>query len=263
MSDAAPDTSRLAVDCRGVHVHYTVHAERPFRLADLMSPRATPSRARTIHAVRGVDLQIQEGELLGIIGPNGSGKSTLLRAMAGLLPPSAGTIDVRTMPTLLGVNAALRPHLSGARNVRIGCLAAGMSAAEADARYDEIVDFADLREFIDLPMTAYSSGMRARLHFAIATAVTPEILFVDEALAVGDAAFRERSLERIQSMRRRSGTVVLVSHNLTEIRKSCSRVVWIERGEIRMDDRPNPVVAGYRAAVKERQEARLAREQGE
>ncbi|MEM8704822.1 MAG: ABC transporter ATP-binding protein [Actinomycetota bacterium] len=252
------ETARPAIICRDVHITYQISKPARFALRDVIVRQPKQSRIREVHAVRGIDLRIDEGELLGVVGPNGSGKSTLLRALAGLLPISSGDVDVRTPPTLLGVNAALRANLSAAQNIRIGCLAAGMARDEVDERFASIVAFADLEEFIDLPLNALSSGMRARLHFAIATAVTPDILFVDEALAVGDTAFRERSWERIESMRENSGTIVMVSHNLAEIRRACSRVVWIDKGRVRMDAKPNEVIAAYRDDVAERRAAREA-----
>ena len=250
--------ARPVIICRDVHVTYQLSGPAQFALRDVVARRRPSRQVREVHAVRGIDLTINEGELVGVVGPNGSGKSTLLRALAGLLPITGGIVDVRTPPTLLGVNAALRGNLSGAQNVRIGCLAAGMSRDEVDERFDSIVAFADLEEFIDLPLNALSSGMRARLHFAIATAVTPDILFVDEALVVGDASFRERSWARIDAMREASGTILMVSHNLAEIRRACGRVIWIDKGRVRMDSKPNEVVAAYREDVATRRAAREA-----
>ena len=153
-----------------------------------------------MHAVRGVSFVLREGDTLGLIGSNGSGKSTLLSALTGLLPLEQGRIHVRSRPTLLGVGAVLRPALSGRRNIVLGLLAVGLNAREAHERVDDVIDFSGIRESIDLPMKTYSSGMRARLTFAIATAVTPDILLIDEALAVGDEQFRKRSRERIDDV---------------------------------------------------------------
>ena len=140
-------------------------------------------------AVRGITFSAKHGEAIGIIGVNGSGKSTLLRAIAGLIPPASGTVHVASSPALLGVNAVLMKDLTGERNIMIGALALGLTTKEVNERYQEIVDFADLGDFVNLPMKAYSSGMGARLRFAISASAVPDILMIDEALATGDAAF--------------------------------------------------------------------------
>jgi ABC-type polysaccharide/polyol phosphate transport system ATPase subunit len=146
------------------------------------------------------------------------------------------------------VKAALRPRMTGRANIRIGLLAQGLRRHEVEARLDDVVEFTDLGPSIDLPMETYSSGMRARLHFAIATALTPEILLVDEALAVGDQAFREKSARRLEEHRSAAGTVLLVSHNLSEIRRSCDRVVWLEQGRIVLDGPTDEVLGAYEAS---------------
>ena len=230
----------LAIACRGVEVEYLVRGRRPTARDRL---RGSVSRGRTIKAVRGVDLDVAVGESVGIVGSNGSGKSTLLRTVAGLLPPTRGEVLVRTMPTLLGVSAVLRPRMSGRRNIQIGLVAQGIRRAEINELEDKVIEFSELAEFIDYPMDTYSSGMRARLHFAIATAVTPEILLIDEALAVGDRQFREKSAARFDDHKKSAGTIVIVSHVLGELRRSCERVVWLEKGEI-VDDGPTEEVLG-------------------
>jgi teichoic acid transport system ATP-binding protein len=204
-----------------------------------------PREYRAIDAVRGVSIEASHGELVGLIGPNGSGKSTLLQAMAGMLPPTSGSVYASSRPMLLGVGATLKPDLSGRRNIMIGGLALGLSRAQVVEIESDIVTFAGLEEFIDLPLRTYSSGMRARLHFSIATAVTPEILLIDEFLSVGDKEFRTKSAQRIEEIRKHAGTVFLVSHNLNEIERSCERVIWLERGQVVMDGPTSEVVAAY------------------
>lgn len=233
------------VEVENAHVVYEVFEDRSQGLKKLFASGKIRREARRIHAVRGVSFSVFEGETLGIIGSNGSGKSTLLAAMTGLLPLQSGNIRVRTRPALLGVSAALRASLSGRRNVLIGCLALGLSPAEIDERIDDIIDFSGIREFIDLPMRTYSSGMRARLNFAIASAATASILLIDEALAVGDEEFQRRSQGRIDEIREAAGSVVLVSHNLSEIERACDRVIWLERGEVRAEGNPAAVIAEY------------------
>lgn len=210
--------------------------------------RGRMTSMRTVNAIRGVTFTTYRGESIGLIGRNGSGKSTLLRAIAGLLPPTRGAVYAEGQPSLLGVNAALLDDLSGERNVRLGCLAMGMSPAETDAVYDDIVEFSGLRDHIDLPMRTYSSGMQQRLRFAIAAARRHDVLLIDEALATGDREFRRRSEERIKQMRDQAGTVFLVSHGLGVVRETCTRAIWLDAGRIRMDSDPPTVIKAYKAS---------------
>ncbi|MGW3727937.1 ABC transporter ATP-binding protein [Streptomyces sp. F001] len=205
---------------------------------------------RTVHAVRDVSFVAYKGEAIGLIGTNGSGKSTLLKAVAGLLPVENGRIYTGGQPSLLGVNAALMNDLTGERNVHLGGLAMGMSREQVKERYQEIVDFSGINEkgdFITLPMRTYSSGMAARLRFSIAAAKDHDVLLIDEALATGDRKFQKRSEERIRELRKEAGTVFLVSHSNKSIRDTCDRVLWLERGELRMDGPTEDVMKEYEA----------------
>jgi teichoic acid transport system ATP-binding protein len=198
-----------------------------------------------VHAVKGVSLTAYEGDAIGVVGRNGSGKSTLMQAIAGLLPPSQGAVYAQGQPSFLGVNAALMSGLTGERNVELGCLAMGMTREEARAVHDDIVEFSGVGEFIKMPMRTYSSGMGARLRFAIAAAKSHDVLLVDEALATGDADFRKKSVKRIHEMRAEAGTVFLVSHSMKTITKTCNRAIWVDKGIIRMDDDAETVVKAY------------------
>ncbi|MEU6352050.1 ABC transporter ATP-binding protein [Streptomyces sp. NPDC047072] len=203
---------------------------------------------RRVHAVKKVSFVAYKGEAVGLIGTNGSGKSTLLKAVAGLLPVENGSIYTDGQPSLLGVNAALMGDLTGEKNVYLGGLAMGMSREEIKERYESIVDFSGINEkgdFITLPMRTYSSGMGARLRFSIAAAKDHDVLLIDEALATGDRSFQRRSEERIRELRQHAGTVFLVSHNNKSIRDTCERVLWLERGELRMDGPTEEVMAAY------------------
>ena len=232
--------SKVAIRCTDARVSYTVRTHRPLIRGTLRGLRPD---ARVIEAVRGVTFDVAVGESVGVIGPNGSGKTSLLQATTGLLPLAGGQVLVRSTPAFLGVQAVLRPHLTGWRNIRLGLLAQGLNAAEARDRADEVAEFTGLGDFLDLRMETYSSGMRARLHFAVATALAPKILLIDEALAVGDREFRDKSAARLNDHRAAAGTVLLVSHNLAEIRRSCSRVIWLQEGLV-IADGPTPDVLG-------------------
>jgi len=197
---------------------------------------------REVHAIRGISFVVNHGDAIGIIGRNGSGKSTLLQAIAGLLPPDQGCVYTSGQAALLGVNAALLDDLTGERNVVLGGLAMGMTPQEVKDRYESIVDFSGVGNFIDYPMRTYSTGMAQRLRFSIASAKSQEILMIDEALATGDANFRTKSHERIMELRREAGTVFLVAHNLGEIEASCNRVIWLEKGQIVMQGHNVPAI---------------------
>lgn len=208
-----------------------------------------------VKAVRGVSFVAHHGETIGIVGTNGSGKSTLLRAVAGLLPPTKGRVYVSAEPALLGVNAALMPKLSGERNIMVGGLALGLNATEVRERTPDVAAFAELGDFLYLPMSAYSSGMASRLRFAISTITTPKILMIDEALATGDAYFRKKSTARIESIREQAGTVFFVSHSLASVRAMCTRVLWIDKGVLVADGDTDEVCDAYHEFVQSRTNA--------
>ncbi len=244
----APASGQPVVVVDDVHVEYRVLATGRAAGAEARGGLLQRGRGtRTVHALRGVSFVAHANESIGVIGSNGSGKSTLMRAVVGLTPTSRGSIHATARPSLLGVGAALVKELSGSRNIVLGGLAMGFTRAEIEAKHDEIVAFAGLEEFIDLPMRTYSSGMTARLKFAIATARKHDILIVDEALAVGDKTFRRRSEDRIREIRDDAGTIFLVSHSMTSIRDTCSRTLWLDRGRLVMDGPTDEVVDAYEA----------------
>lgn len=236
----------LSVLADDVHLTYEIYtdSQRP-TLRRLVSRRFRGRPVREVEAVRGVSFKAHRGEAIGLIGRNGSGKSTLLRVIAGLLPATGGAVYASSDPVLLGVGAALHPELSGRRNIFLGGTALGIPREELESQYDRIVAFAGLEDFIDMPIRAYSSGMQARLQFAIATVTTPDILMIDEALAVGDQEFRRKSERRIREMADQAGTVFLVSHSMNSVRETCSRVLWLDKGQLVADGPVDDVVGRY------------------
>ncbi|WP_191681055.1 ATP-binding cassette domain-containing protein [Janibacter melonis] len=222
--------------------------------------RRAAAAQREVHAVRDVSFVARHGESIGIIGRNGSGKSTLLRAVAGLIPPTSGRLWVAGEPSLLGVNAVLMSQLSGERNIYIGGQALGLTRSEVRDRFDSIVDFSGIGDAVYRPMRTYSSGMGARLRFAISTSAAPDVLMIDEALATGDAHFRERSTERIRQIREEAGTVFLVSHSNGSIRAICDRVLWMEEGRLVMDGPTEKVLEAYEGTLPTRSSARPSRD---
>ncbi|GAA5226943.1 ABC transporter ATP-binding protein [Paeniglutamicibacter antarcticus] len=201
---------------------------------------------REVHAVKGVSFVGYENESIGIIGSNGSGKSTLMRTITGLTTPATGSVYASSRPNMLGVGAALIADLSGDKNIMLGGLALGYKRQEITQMREDIIKFAELEEFIDLPMRTYSSGMSARLKFAIAASKQHDILIVDEALAVGDARFRKRSEAKIREIRENAGTIFLVSHSMNSILDTCNRAIWIEKGVLMMDGDSKTVVEAYK-----------------
>ena len=231
-----------------LHVKYRVYSSGKAIKRNATGLLKSNRGIRIVHALKGVSFTAYENESIGIIGANGSGKSTMMRSITGLTPPESGAVYASSRPNLLGVGAALVPDLSGDRNIILGGLALGLSRKEIESLHDQIVDFAELHDFIDLPMRTYSSGMQARLKFAIATIKHHEILIVDEALSVGDRRFRHRSENRIREIRDNAGTVFLVSHSMTSIRDTCSRVIWLDKGTLVMDGPTEDVVSAYEAS---------------
>ncbi len=247
----APTDRKPVVIVDDVHVEYKVLAtgKRATEADTTRKLLERSRRTRSVHALRGVSFTAYENDSIGVIGSNGSGKSTLMRAICGSTPTSQGAIYAASRPSLLGVGAALIRDLSGERNIILGGLALGFSRNEIEGRLDDIVEFAGLKEFIELPMRTYSSGMTARLKFAIATVQDHDILIVDEALAVGDKRFRERSEARIREIRDNAGTIFLVSHSMQSIRDTCNRVIWLDKGTLMMDGDTEEVIEAYEASA--------------
>lgn len=194
-----------------------------------------------------VNLTVQKGDVFGIIGNNGAGKSTLLKVISRVLKPSKGRVIVRgRIAPLLELGAGFHPELSGRENVFLNGALLGYSREDMEKVFDEIVAFSELEQFINSPIRTYSSGMYARLGFAVATAHVPDILILDEILSVGDEAFQKKSRERLQSFQEKGSTVLMVSHGLDSMIAMCNRVAWLDQGKLRLIGEPNEVVAAYR-----------------
>ena len=198
------------------------------------------------HALRGVDLNIRRGEVVGVVGRNGAGKSTLLQVVCGVLQPSSGTRIVKgRVAALLELGAGFNMELTGRENVQLNGPLLGLTPAEVNRRMDEIIQFADISEYIDQPVRSYSSGMFVRLAFSMATSVDPDILIVDEALSVGDGAFARKSYERIMGLKDRGTTILFCSHSMFQVEQLCTRALWIENGEVRFDGPAHQATLAY------------------
>lgn len=213
---------------------------------DLIWPSRHPN-APTFWAVRGVSFDVFEGETVGVIGRNGSGKSSLSMLCAQVYQPDEGVARVNGRVQLLTVGLGFQPDLTGRENVFVSGSLLGLRKREIDARMDEIVEFAEIGEFIEEPVRTYSSGMKARLGFAIATAVRPEILVLDEVFATGDEGFREKAVNRMRDMSAGARCMIIISHSLSQIASLCQRVVWLDRGRLVMIGKPATVLREYRA----------------
>lgn len=200
---------------------------------------------RVFWALKGISLEIEQGEVVGLIGTNGSGKSTLLRTIAHTYAPDKGSVETVGGITNLQLGSGFRDELTGIENIRLSGAIMGYSPAEIDTKTEEIIEFSGIGDFIHQPIRTYSSGMKSRLGFAVAAVAEPDILLLDEVLAVGDAQFREKSMARLEEMVGGDTTVVIVSHNMVELRRLCSRVICLSQGKVALDGHADEVIDKY------------------
>ena len=242
--------SDVVIDVRDVRVCFPMVRFRAGGLKEafLRAVRRVPAAGPTeFWALKGVSIEVKRGEVVGLLGKNGSGKSPLLRVIAGIYTPDAGKVRVDgRISALLELGAGFRDELDGLENIRLAGAVIGLSPREVDAQIAEIERFADIGDFIHQPLRTYSSGMRARLGFAVASSVRPDVLLIDEALAVGDAQFRERSMQRVEEMVKSGITVVIVSHNLAELERLCDRLILIDAGQVLGSGPPDEMLATYK-----------------
>jgi teichoic acid transport system ATP-binding protein len=240
--------SQPSIVVEDLYVRFRPYVERkPTLRRSLGRQRATEE----VVALNHVSFTVNRGEAFGVIGRNGAGKSTLLRCVAGTLRPNGGKAVVHgKTSTLLQLGVGFIPELTGRRNVFLGGLAAGMRKHEIEERFDEIVEYAELEDAIDRPMKTYSAGMFSRLAFSVAINLDPDVLLLDEILAVGDASFQEKSMQAMRDLLERAGTILFVSHSLGSVEEFCDRAIWLERGEMAAMGNASKVVHAYRESVK-------------
>lgn len=247
--------SRSVIEFREVSKTYPIYPKPSARLKEL----ACLNRVAFHHdfwALRDITFEVRRGETFCIVGENGSGKSTLLQIVAGILHPSAGTVSVQgRVAALLELGSGFNPEFSGRDNVYLNAAILGFSRKDMDRKFREIEEFAEIGEFINQPVKTYSSGMSIRLAFAVAIHVEPEILIVDEALAVGDIYYRQRCMRKVHELRQQGITVLFVSHDTSDVKAIGDRVMWLEGGRIRALGDPEPVIANYLAAMVEKDSA--------
>ena len=240
-------SERVRIRVEDVSVTYRTSLERSPTLKSTLLRLGRRQRIiREIEAIKNVSFEVPNGKVMGVVGANGAGKSTLMRTVAGILPPTSGRVEVQgRVSTLLSLGVGFNRKLTGRENVVLGGLAAGLTRAELREKYDEIVAFAELEDFMDMPMRTYSSGMYGRLAFAVAVTMHPDILIIDEALSVGDARFRRKSFDKMRELCSEDRTILLVSHALGSIEKLCDEAIWMDKGRMRMWDEPHAVVEAY------------------
>jgi ABC-2 type transport system ATP-binding protein/lipopolysaccharide transport system ATP-binding protein len=239
--------SQLVIDIQNVEVYYKFEKDKSTTLKEftirLLSKKIALEK---IKALDGVSMQINPGETFGVIGRNGAGKSTLLKLISGIVRPTKGRVLVwGNIRSLLSVGAGFNPELTGRENIFMYSSMLGRSDNETKALLEEIIDFSEIEKFIDSPVRIYSTGMIARLGFSIAMVNLPEIILIDEVLAVGDAAFREKCMKRLNEFRTSGATVVFVSHSMKDISQLCQRVAWLREGKVIRIGTPDEVVPLY------------------
>ncbi|MFC1735840.1 ABC transporter ATP-binding protein [Candidatus Hydrogenedentota bacterium] len=240
------------ISLRNVSLKFTIHFHKQrVTLRESFSKllgheKHGDSSKRIFWVYKDLSLDIHRGEIVGVIGRNGAGKTTLLRTMAGIYSPNTGTVKTQgRISCMLNLGAGFNFLLSGRENIYLNGMLLGFSTSQVDDMVDDIIEFSGLADFIDAPLKTYSTGMRSRLGFSIAINVEPEIMLLDEILATGDAEFKKKSGNIIERFHDQDKTVVYVSHSMAKVRKICTRVVWLDKGEIVMNGDPDEVVSAY------------------
>ncbi|MGY1824790.1 MULTISPECIES: ABC transporter ATP-binding protein [unclassified Blastococcus] len=258
-NDTAPgraEAADVAIAVRGVTKKFRLHNDRKTNVKELFSARRRQSRHEEFWALKGVSLDIPRGKTFGLIGHNGSGKSTLLKLVAGIHRPSSGTITASgRVSAMLELGAGFHPEMSGRDNIYLNGSILGMTRRQIDAAMDDIIEFSGLGEFIDTPVKVYSSGMYVRLGFAIAVNLDPEILIIDEVIAVGDEAFQRRCFDHLYQLRRKGVTIVLVTHSLALVSDLCDEAAWLDGGTLRHVGPAREVVDSYLTEVNAKEAA--------
>jgi len=241
-------TNDLAISISNLNITYRTQFERVPTVKKALASfvRREKREYKIVEAVNDVSFDVAHGTILGIIGHNGAGKSTLLRSIAGILAPTSGRIEVHgQISTLLALGLGFNPQLSGRENVVLGGLASGLSRAEINDKFEQIADFAELGDFIDLPTRTYSSGMHARLAFSVAVHMNPDILLIDEALSTGDAAFKKKARIKMEELMGSARTMLVVSHGLGTIKEICNDAIWLDHGRLMQRGTPSDIVDAY------------------
>lgn len=233
----------VSVKVDDLYKKYTLYKDKKDRLLDLIVPHKEYGDA--FYALQNVSFEVQQGDIVGLIGINGSGKSTLANLLAGIIPPTSGEIETIGQVALIAVSAGLDNQLTGRENIELKLLMLGFTKKQIQEMEESIIEFAELERFIDQPVKMYSSGMKSRLGFAISVQIDPDILIIDEALSVGDKSFAEKSFNKMLEFKESGKTMFFVSHSISQMRKFCEKVIWIEYGGIREIGDSKEVLVNY------------------
>jgi ABC-type polysaccharide/polyol phosphate transport system ATPase subunit len=246
-NDIKQISDNTVIHLEGVNIQYRMLQERTTSLKEFVLNWAKGNNRYThFMALRNITLRVKPGESLGIIGANGAGKSTLLRVIARIMRPTIGEANIRgSITPILELGALFDPELTGRENIYLNGAMFGFSRQVMNEKLERLLDFAGIGDFIDSPLRTYSNGMIARLAFAIATDIKADIVIIDEVLAVGDIKFRQKCISRMETFNKKGTTLVIVSHNLSLIKKLCSRVIWMEHGQIKADGLPQEIITAY------------------
>ena len=237
--------SEYAIECLNVYKYFKLNTDKPFTLKERLIHSNKNKKDKRL-VLKDIDLKIKPGESVALIGTNGSGKSTLLKLMTKIIYPSKGKIITNgKLTSLLELGAGFHPDFTGRENIYFNASIFGLTRKEIDARVKDIIEFSELKDFIDTPVRTYSSGMYMRLAFSVAINVDADILLIDEILAVGDQHFQEKCFAKLEELKNSDKTIVIVSHSLDAVKKLCNRAVWIYKGDVRMDGKPEKVIDEY------------------
>lgn len=237
-----------SVILQNVTKKYKMFRKSSEKLMDLISPKG---RGEDFYALRNISFDADEGDVVGIVGVNGSGKSVLSNLIAGVIPPTSGTVETHGETSMIAVNAGLKKELTGRENIELKCLMLGFTKKEIRELEPKIIEFAEIGQFIDQPVKTYSSGMKSRLGFGISVNVDPDILVIDEALSVGDQTFTDKCHDKMNEFKENGKTIFFVSHALNQVKDFCQKVLWIEYGDIKMYGKTKEVLPQYRKFLKE------------
>ncbi|MCM3567393.1 teichoic acids export ABC transporter ATP-binding subunit TagH [Neobacillus mesonae] len=232
---------------KNVYKRYKMHKKPSEKLLDLILPGGY---GEDFYALQDISLTANQGDVIGLVGVNGSGKSTLSNIIAGVIPPTSGTVETVGQTSIIAISSGLNNQLTGRENIELKCLMLGFKKKEIEAMEPEIIEFADIGNFIDQPVKKYSSGMKSRLGFAISVTVNPDILIIDEALSVGDQVFAQKSKNKMFEFKEKGKTIFFVSHSMGQIKEFCEKAAWLEYGEIKQFGPVKEVIPEYEKFLK-------------
>lgn len=227
---------------------YKMYSRTSEKILDLISPKGY---GKTFYALQDISFEANKGDVIGIIGVNGSGKSTLSNIIAGIIPPTSGTVEVHGEAALIAIQSGLKQELTGRENIELKCLMLGFDKKQIIELTPQIIEFADIGDFIDQPVKTYSSGMRSRLGFAISIHIDPDILVIDEALSVGDQTFADKCLDKMNEFKEKGKTIFFISHSISQMKKFCEKALWIQYGQVENYGSMSEVMPEYEKFIKE------------